>query len=165
MNMLPIKAWRKLPIEVSAKAHDVSLILTDAGLVNCEVSVDGSWQKRGHSSLNGVVTAMIDGKCLDGHVLSKHCKRCRIWEQKKGRPEYEEWKATHQCNVNHEKSSGTMEAAGAVEIFQHSIQKHKSVYSKYLGDGDTSSIKEVVESNPDSEFDIIPEKVECVGHV
>ena len=58
-----------------------------------------------------------------------------------------------------------MEAAGAVEIFQHSVQKHKLVYSKYLGDGDTSSFKEVVESNPYSGFDILPEKVECVGHV
>ena len=58
----------KAVIEVSAKTHDVPLILTDAGLVNCEVSVDGSWQKRGQSSLNGVVTAMSDGKCLDVHV-------------------------------------------------------------------------------------------------
>ena len=60
MNMLPIKACQKLQL----KAHDVPLVLADAGLVNCEVLVDGSWQKQGHSSLNGVVTAMSDGKCL-----------------------------------------------------------------------------------------------------
>ena len=47
-----IKSMAKAAIEVSAKAHDVPLILTDAGLVNCEVSVDGSWQKRRYSSLN-----------------------------------------------------------------------------------------------------------------
>ena len=81
------KSLAKAAIEVSAKAHDIPLILNDAGLVNCEVSVDGSWQKWGYSSLNGVVTAMSDGKCLDIHVLSKHCKRCRIWEQKKDRHE------------------------------------------------------------------------------
>ena len=52
-----------------------------------------------------------------------------------------------------------MEAAGAVEIFQHSVQKHKLFHSKYLGDGDTSSRKKVVESNPYSEVDIVPEKV------
>ena len=52
--MLPIKACQKLQL----KAHDVPLVLADAGLVNCEVLVDGSWQKQGHSSLNGVVTAM-----------------------------------------------------------------------------------------------------------
>ena len=58
-----------------------------------------------------------------------------------------------------------MEAAGAVEIFQHSVQKHKLVYSQCLGDDDTSSFQEVVESNPYSEFGIVPEEVECVGHV
>ena len=52
-----------------------------------------------------------------------------------------------------------MEAAGAVEIFQHSVQKHELVYSKYLGDGDASSFKEVVESNPYSEFDIYLKKL------
>ena len=59
----------KAAIEVCAKAHDVPFILTDAGLVNCEVSVDGSWQNWGYSSLNGVITAMSYGKCLDVHVL------------------------------------------------------------------------------------------------
>ena len=32
-----------------------------------------------------------------------------------------------------------------------------------MGDGDTSSYKEVVKSKPYSEFAIVPEKVECVG--
>ena len=50
------KSMAKAAIEVSAKTHDVPLILTDASLVNCEESVDGSWQKQEHSSLNGVVT-------------------------------------------------------------------------------------------------------------
>ena len=36
------------------------------------VTVDGSWQKRGHNSLNGVVTAISGGKCVDVEVLSKH---------------------------------------------------------------------------------------------
>ena len=34
-----------------------------------------------------------------------------------------------------------------------------------MGDGDASSLKEVVKSNPYSEFDIVPGRVECVGHV
>ena len=77
------KSMAKAAIEVSTKAHDVPLILTDACPINCEVSVDGSWQNRRHSSLNGTVTATSDGKCLNIHVLSKHCKRYRIWEQEK----------------------------------------------------------------------------------
>ena len=47
------------------------------------VSIDGTWQKRGHSSLNGVVTAVSKGKCLDVIVLSKHCRQCLIWGGKK----------------------------------------------------------------------------------
>ena len=35
------KSMAKAVIEVSAKEHDVPLILIDAGLVNCEGSVDG----------------------------------------------------------------------------------------------------------------------------
>ena len=50
------KSVAKAAIEVSAKEHDVPLILPDAGLVNCEGSVDGSWQKWEHSLPNGVVT-------------------------------------------------------------------------------------------------------------
>ena len=88
INMLPMKAWEKLRLKLVPKHHDVTLILTNADLVNCEVLVDGSYQKRGHSSLNRVVAAMSDVKCLDVHVLSKHCKRCRISDKK--RPEYEE---------------------------------------------------------------------------
>ena len=32
---------------------------------NAKVSGDGAWQKRGYSSLNGVVTLISDGKCID----------------------------------------------------------------------------------------------------
>ena len=63
------KRMTKSAVEVSAKTHDVPLVVTDAGLVKFEVSVDGSWEKQGHSSRNGVVAAMSDGKCLDVHVL------------------------------------------------------------------------------------------------
>ena len=31
----------------------------------CRVSVDGSWQRRGHASLNGLATCISEGKCID----------------------------------------------------------------------------------------------------
>ena len=45
---------------------------------NIGVSFDGSWQKRGYSSLNGVGTAISinTGKVLDCEILSRHCKSC-----------------------------------------------------------------------------------------
>ena len=53
----------------------------------CRVSIDGSWQKRGHTSLNGVVTAVSGDKCLDIEVMMKHCNGCKMWNSKKGTPE------------------------------------------------------------------------------
>ena len=135
------------------------------GLSYCRVSLDGSWQKRGHASLNGVVTAMSNGKCVDVHVLSKYCRQCQIWQRRKGTDIYDKWKVTHVCKINHVKSSGAMEGVGAVEMFFRSVTKNTLIYNEYLGDGDTSSFKEVVASAPYADYDVVPEKIECVGHV
>ena len=132
-------------------------------LTVCDISLDGTWQRRGHSSLNGVVTAISNGKCLDKHVMSKYCKSCLRWESKKGSTEYNNWLIDHHCYANHKKSSGAMESAGAVAIFSSSIEKHGLIYKSYLGDGDTSSYKDVVATNPYEEYGIVPIKLECVG--
>eukprot|EP00112_Aurelia_sp_Birch-Aquarium-sp1_P011533 Seg2424.2 transcript_id=Seg2424.2/GoldUCD/mRNA.D3Y31 product="hypothetical protein" protein_id=Seg2424.2/GoldUCD/D3Y31 len=136
----------------------------EAEIVNCQVSIDGTWQKRGHASLNGVVVATSDdGKVLDFKVISKHCKSCQVWSSKEGTPEYEKWKTSHKCKINHKRSAGAMESAGAIAIFEQSISKYKLRYLKYIGDGDTGSFNKVVEARPYG--DILPEKLECVGHV
>ena len=142
--------------------HNVPM---DPSIALCDVSVDGTWQKRGHNSLNGVVTAICNGLCVDRHVMSKYCRLCQKWESKKGTAEYNEWKLQHICKKNHSKSSGAMEAAGAIAIFTSSIQKHNLIYQNYIGDGDTSSFKEVSASNPDKDFGINPQKLECISHV
>ncbi|GFT67946.1 uncharacterized protein TNCV_38571 [Trichonephila clavipes] len=48
------------------------------GTVNCGVSVDGTWQRRGFSSLNGCVSAIsVDtGKIIDFETLSQFCRKC-----------------------------------------------------------------------------------------
>ena len=56
-----------------------------------------------------------------------------------------------------------MEAAGAVIIFQRSLNKNTLRYVSYIGDGDTSSFNEVNNSKPYGDFEII--KKEFVGHV
>ena len=57
-----------------------------------------------------------------------------------------------------------MESAGAIEIFQRSINNHKLRYNNYIGDGDSSSFNKVVQSKPYGETFII-NKLECVGHI
>ena len=55
----------------------------DPSITLCDVSIDGTWQKRGHSSLNGIVTAICTGLCVDKHVMSKYCRLCQKWEPRK----------------------------------------------------------------------------------
>ena len=71
------------------------------------VTIDGTWQTRDYSSLNGVVTAMINKTCVDFEVLSKFCFACSSWESKKGIPDYDEWRAGHKCDINNTTSSAT----------------------------------------------------------
>ena len=48
------------------------------------VSFDGSWQRRGYSSCNGVGTAIsiTTRKVLDCEILSRHCKNCTLERRK-----------------------------------------------------------------------------------
>ncbi len=107
---------------------------------------------------------METGKCVDVEVLSKICKSCTYWERRdKTSPEYVKWKASHSCKVNHKGSAAAMEPVGAVRIFERSEETRSLRYTKYLGDGDSSSFKKVQESRPYG--DAIIQKLECVGHV
>jgi len=53
---------------VAEKIRDTSTKTATNNSSVCRVTIDGSWQKRGHSSLNGVVAATNNGKCLDVHI-------------------------------------------------------------------------------------------------
>lgn len=74
------------------------------------VSGDGSWRKRGHTSLFGIssVIGYYCGKVLDLVVKSSYCKMCESWKQKLHDAEFEEWYETHknECSINHEGSAG-----------------------------------------------------------
>ena len=157
-HQVAVVSMKNAAEEIKSSAVDADRL---GNLAKCCVSFDGTWQKRGHASLNGVVTAIrYNGKCLDYHVLSKYCRGCRTWENKKGTAEYNKWKVTHVCQLNHSRSSGAMEAAGAVQIFSQSVEINKLIYHEYFGDGDTSSFKEVIDAKPYAEFNLTP-----VGHV
>ncbi|KAJ4429233.1 hypothetical protein ANN_26236 [Periplaneta americana] len=69
---------------------------------------DGSWQKRGHTSLNGVITAtsLDNGKVIDVECLTKFCHNC-----KSDQP-------GHVCMKNYDGFSGGMESDGVVKIFR-----------------------------------------------
>ena len=80
------------------------------------VSIDDTWHRRGHSSHNGVVAVIseVTGRVLDFEVL---CNYCRLCEKNSD--------SDHHSTRNHTGSAGAMEAAGAIEIFSRSIEKHE----------------------------------------
>ncbi|GFV71317.1 uncharacterized protein TNCV_1476221 [Trichonephila clavipes] len=118
------------------------------------VAVDGSWQKRGFSSKNGLVTvtSVDTGKVIDVEVFSKHC----ICPNKT--------KHLQNCKRNFEGYSGKMEVAGALSIFQLSQSLYNVRYTKYLGDGDSKAFTSIVENKVYGDHCSV-EKLECIGHV
>ncbi|GFT94892.1 uncharacterized protein TNCV_1471981 [Trichonephila clavipes] len=66
-----IETEATVSMQTAAKeAKDVS------GHSDIPVAIDGTWQKRGHTSLNGAViaTSVDTGKVLDASILSRFCK-------------------------------------------------------------------------------------------
>ena len=159
------KAYEKAATNSMKRAADNLQSPNIDGPTQKRIKIDGAWQRRGYSSLNGVITGIVDNHVVDIVALSKTCKGCQMWAKRKGTHEYDRWKAEHICNLNHTKSSGSMESIGAVTMFKRSIEKNNLVYHEYLGDGDTSSYKDVIDADPYKDINIMPVKLECIGHV
>ncbi|XP_065650235.1 uncharacterized protein LOC136078392 [Hydra vulgaris] len=144
--------------DIRLQCQDINEIL-DVG-----VSCDGTWQRRGFSSLNGVFAALsIDsGKVLDVEVMSRICRGCFLNQKlsKKDLTAYAEWRKSHISKMNFVGSAGGMECEGASRIFQQSIKKHKLQYINFLGDGDSKSYNSVKDVYPYIKVN----KLECVGH-
>ena len=64
---------------------------TEEAVADVDISADGPWQKRGFSSLNGLITiiSILTGKCLAFEAMTKDCKSCKFWESKKDSPAYQ----------------------------------------------------------------------------
>ena len=135
--------------------------------VKCAVSCDGTWQKRGFSSLNGCVSVitMETGKINDVEPMTKICWECKRHENDRETQEYEMWKADHKssCKANYSGSAPAMEPEGALRIFKRSIDKHNTQYNEYFGDDDTKSFNVVKDVYKEHNVEVV--KKECVGHV
>ena len=132
-------------------------------IVDIVVSSDGTWQKRGHDSLNGVVTIIRNDvrQCIDYRVLStKKCNACSKWETKKDAVEFEKFISEHECSINHRGSAGSVEAKGVVECFQLSVENRKLQYTKFIGDGDSKTHTSIFTADPYPGVKV--EKLECM---
>jgi len=106
----------------------------DSDVLDVAVSFDGTWAKRGFSSLIGVVFVIsVDtGEVLDYHVLSKTCQKCALKKYNVSEQAFELWREQHvndaECDINFIGSSQAMEAEGAVVMWKRSIAKHNIRY-------------------------------------
>ena len=147
----------KEEMEKTAEAENVA---EPTGLT---VSGDGSWKKRGFSSLFGIASLIgyYTNKVLDVIIKSSYCRACVYWEKKNNSAEYEEWLESHQaeCSANHKGSAGKMEVDGICDMFKRSETLHNK-YINYIGDGDSRTYKGIIES-----YDSNVKKKECINHV
>lgn len=131
------------------------------------VSGDGSWLKRGFTSLCGITSLIgrYTGKVIDVLVKSKCCKICENWVGKEDTAEYEEWNESHQekCKINHQGSSGKMEVDSVLEMFRRSEKLYQVKYINYVGDGDSKTFSNL-QSNEVYD-DVVIKKKECINHV
>ena len=138
---------------------------------NVAVTVDGTWQKRGHTSKISVVFVMsvVTGEVLDYAVKSLSCHKCIARNKMdKESDNFKTWYETHKysCLINHQGSSDSMETHGATEIFLRSVEKHKLKCMTFVGDGDSLCFVVAAKScNEVFNGQYIVTKEECVGHV
>ena len=102
----------------------------DSDLINCNISCDGTWQKkRGHSSSNSCVTtlSMDTRKVLDLEIMSRFCKSCAVYHHLPENSEnYIQLKAVHMnCVANFKGSAPAIEQEGEFRIFRG--QKRKEI--------------------------------------
>ena len=132
------------------------------------VSSDGTWQRRGFSSLFGV-TFIIEHetkKILDYEVMSKFCAACKTWADcDRESEEFKKWQEEHKsvCEANFTGSAGAMEPTGVLLMFSRSLSFNIR-YKHLICDGDAKTHSLLLEESPYGEEHTI-EKVDCVGHV
>lgn len=99
---------------------------------NLSVSGDGTWMKRGLTSLIGVfsIIGKYTGKVIDLDVKSSFCTTCKKQKSELSELEFEMWYEEHklECSANHEGIAGKMETDSAVYVFKRS----KELYNVFM---------------------------------
>ncbi|XP_055865681.1 uncharacterized protein LOC129922757 [Biomphalaria glabrata] len=151
-------------------AEESGVSINEEDIIDIDVSYDGSWLTRGHTSHIGIgcVVDVLTGYVLDFHIVSTFCLVCQTTGRKikeKSPSQYSEWFETHKpfCEINYTGSSAMMETHAAEVLWLRSVTKFKLRYTSMLSDGDAKSFKRVTELKPYGDIPIVKE--ECVNHV
>ena len=133
-------------------------------------SYDGTWQKRGFTSLYGVgiIIDLLTGLVLDFEICSKYCAQCEVAKKRFGNDNeaFSSWHVDHvkkDCNITYAGSSGSMEVEAAERIWTRSVAKNQMRYTKMVSDGDSKTWARLNEISPYG--NIVVQKEECINHV
>ena len=153
-------------VETILKQYEsIGVLPDDNGVLDIAVSFDGSWQKRGHSSHNGIgsVIDLLTGLPIDFHVLSNFCHKRRYYESI---DVSDGWKEKHlkNCPKNFEGTANAMEVQCAKVLWGRSEANFKLRYSTMLTDGDSKSFDAICEENIYG-VDKQVVKEECINHI
>ena len=115
------KDIQKKSTEAIFSAYAETGVLPDAnGVLDVAVSFDGAWQRRGHSSHNGVASVidLITGLPIDYEVLCNFCFKCQANEENEDCA----WKEKHRlsCPKNFDGSSNAMEVECVLRLWNRS---------------------------------------------
>ena len=140
-------------------------------LTEAAVTVDGTWQRRGHCSKIGVVfvISVVTGEVLDYDVKSMICHECVSHKNDDRLSQaFIDWYSVHKdyCFINHVGSSDSMETEGAITIFLRSIKTRNLKYTTFVGDGDSGcygAVSKKCHEKYGDNYTVVKE--ECVGHV
>lgn len=164
---------------ISKKVHDAAMrAVTEnlnqaravtkqvVGSSDVAVMYDGTWQKRGHKSHNGVGAAIsLDtGLCLDFEVLSNYCHACSLHNDMGS--EEEIWQAYHRpvCEKNTDSSAHGMEAEAALRIWERTLLYETPLrFATFLSDGDSKAYNGVCDAKVYGAGAICKE--DCTNHV
>ncbi|KAE8738831.1 hypothetical protein FOCC_FOCC015663 [Frankliniella occidentalis] len=154
------------------KAHeDVDPSLEGEAVLDLAVSFDGSWPKRGHTSLVGfgAVIDIFTGLVIDYEILSKYCHMCSLHANQLGEDsaEYVEWFEQHiisgDCGKNYDGSSPAMEKEVAEILWKRSEEECKMRYTVMLSDGDGKTFDHLQSLDIYNGITLVKE--ECTNHV
>ena len=120
-------AQRLILHTIAENPGNIKVTDKDTLIAKVGVTVDGTWQKRGHSSKMCVVFVIsIDtGEVLDYNVRSLFCHECTSNYARKSKDDFDNWYDQYKihCQINHTGSADKMESEGAKSIFLRSLEK------------------------------------------
>lgn len=155
------------------KVHEtIDPSLKNKDVLDIAVSYDGTWHKRGFTSLYGigVVIDILTGLVIDYQVLSKFCQMCAIASSQLDAesPDFQLWQQGHkdcgECSVNYIGSSVAMEMKAAEILWTRSLARNQMRYTTVLSDGDAKTYTQLQNIAPYGK-DVPISKEECVNHI